>query len=70
LDFRGPQDVEKSVGEWNTLECHVLDGEITVYLNGVLVNRALDSKPKSGRIQIQSEAAEMLVRKVDLYPIL
>jgi neutral ceramidase len=70
LDFRGTQDVEKPVGEWNTLECHVLDGEITVYLNGVLVNRALDSKPKSGRIQIQSEAAEMWVRKVDLYPIL
>lgn len=70
LNFRGPQDVEKPVGEWNTLECHVLDGEIAVYLNGVLVNRALDSKPKSGRIQIQSEAAEMLVRMVDLYPIL
>lgn len=70
IDFRGANDVENPVGEWNTLECHVLDGEITVYLNGVLVNRALEVKPKRGKIQIQSEAAEMLVRKVDLSPIL
>lgn len=70
IDFRGANDVEKPVGEWNTLECHVLDGEITIYLNGVLVNRALEVKPKRGKIQIQSEGAEMLVRKVDLSPIL
>lgn len=70
IDFRGASDVEKPVGEWNTLECHVLDGEITVYLNGVLVNRALQVKPKRGKIQIQSEAAEMLVRRVELNPIL
>ncbi|WP_158858539.1 neutral/alkaline non-lysosomal ceramidase N-terminal domain-containing protein [Lunatibacter salilacus] len=69
IDFRGANDVEKPVGEWNTLECHVLDGEITIYLNGVLVNRALEVQPRSGKIQIQSEGAEMLVRKVDLSPI-
>jgi hypothetical protein len=70
IDFRGANDVEKPVGEWNTLECHVLNGEITVYLNGILVNRALHVQPKKGRIQIQSEGAEILVRRVDLNPIL
>ncbi|WP_222852029.1 family 16 glycoside hydrolase [Cyclobacterium plantarum] len=70
IDFRGVNDVENPVGEWNTLECHVLDGEIAVYLNGVLVNKALEVKPRRGKIQIQSEAAEMLVRRVDLSPIL
>jgi hypothetical protein len=70
IDFRGDRDVEKPVGEWNTLECHVLDGEITIYLNGVLVNRALEVRPRSGKIQIQSEGAEILFRKVDLAPIL
>ncbi|MEX2512152.1 MAG: neutral/alkaline non-lysosomal ceramidase N-terminal domain-containing protein [Cyclobacteriaceae bacterium] len=70
IDFRGANDVENPVGEWNQLECHVLDGEITVYLNGVLVNRALDVKPRRGKIQIQSEGAVMLVRRVDLHPIL
>jgi len=69
IDFRGANDVEKPVGEWNRLECHVLDGEITIYLNGVLVNRALEVKPRRGKIQIQSEGAEMLVRKVELSPI-
>lgn len=61
--------MEKSVGEWNTLECHILDGEITIYLNRVLVNRALDVKPRSGKIQIQSEGAEVLFSRVDLTPI-
>jgi hypothetical protein len=70
IDFRGANDVEKPVGEWNTLECHVLNGEITIYLNGILVNRALEVKPKRGKIQIQSEGAEILVRRVDLNPIL
>jgi hypothetical protein len=66
LDFRGAQDVENPVGEWNLLECVVVGDDITVFLNGTLVNYATDVKPKKGRIQIQSEGAEMLVRKVDL----
>jgi hypothetical protein len=68
LDFRGKNDVEKPVGEWNLLECVVNDGEITVFLNGVLVNRATDVKPGKGRIQIQSESAEIFFRRVDLLP--
>lgn len=66
LDFRGERDVEKPVGEWNLLECIVVGDDITVFLNGTLVNHATAVKPKKGRIQIQSEGAEMLVRKVDL----
>ncbi|SHN25307.1 Neutral/alkaline non-lysosomal ceramidase, N-terminal [Cyclobacterium lianum] len=70
IDFRGVNDVENPVGEWNTLECHVFDGEITVYLNGILVNRALNVKPRSGKIQIQSEAAELILSRVEISPIL
>lgn len=68
LDFRGENDIEKPVGEWNLLECVVKDGEITVFLNGVLVNKATDVKPSKGRIQIQSESAEIFFRRVDLLP--
>ena len=50
------------------MECVVKDGEITVFLNGVLVNRATDVKPGKGRIQIQSESAEIFFRRVDLLP--
>ena len=66
LGFRGKQDVEKSVGEWNTLEC-VADGDkLSIFLNGILVNEATNVKPQKGRIQIQSEAAEIFFRRVEL----
>ncbi len=69
LDFRGPNEVEKPVGEWNKLEC-IADGDkITTYLNGTPVNYATQVKPSKGRIQIQSEGAEMFVRKVELKPL-
>lgn len=66
VGFRGKNDVEKPVGEWNTLEC-IADGDrFTIYLNNVLVNEATRVKPHSGRIQIQSEGAELFFRKVEL----
>ncbi len=65
IDFRGSQDVEKPVGEWNKVECVVEGDEITIFLNGVLVNHASNVKPSKGRIQIQSEGAEMFFRKVE-----
>lgn len=69
IDFRGANDVEKPVGEWNTLECIVVDGEFSIFLNGILVNKATDVKPSKGRIQIQSEGAEIFFRKVELTPL-
>lgn len=69
LNFRGKHDVEKPVGEWNTLEC-IADGDkLTFILNGTVVNKATSVKPKKGRIQIQSEAAEIFFRKVELVPL-
>ena len=68
-DFRGARDVENPVGEWNRLECIVSGQTITVKLNGVVVNRALEAKPRAGRIQIQSEGAEVFVRRVELQPL-
>lgn len=69
LGFRGEKDVEKEVGKWNKIEC-IADGDnLTVYLNGVLVNQAYRVKPSKGKIQIQSEGAEMFVRKVELVPL-
>lgn len=69
LGFRGAQDVEKPVGEWNTLECIASEDQITVFLNGKLVNKATAVKPGKGRIQIQSEAAEIFFRRVELTPL-
>lgn len=67
--FRGKRDVEKPIGEWNRLEV-VADGRtITVVLNGLTVNRSLDTRPHKGRIQIQSEGAEIFFRRLDLIPL-
>lgn len=67
--FRGERDVENPPGEWNRLEC-IADGfTLTLILNGVVMNKAYDVRPRAGRIQIQSEGAEIFVRRVELLPL-
>jgi hypothetical protein len=68
-DFRGAKDVEKPKGEWNKLLVEVQGKEISIYLNGTLVNQAIDVQPQKGRIQVQSEGAEIFLRRVDLTPL-
>ncbi len=69
LGFRGPQEVEKPDGEWNRMEV-ICDGDrITILVNGTVVNEASDVVPRAGRIQIQTELAEIYFRKVELHPI-
>ncbi len=67
--FRGKNDIEKPVGEWNQIECIVEGDKISIILNGTLVNQALNVKPSKGRIQIQSEGAEIFFRRVELTPL-
>ncbi len=69
LGFRGSQDVEKPAGGWNTSEV-ICDGDsITAILNGVVVNRGTKSTHTAGKIQIQSESAEILIRRIELRPV-
>jgi hypothetical protein len=69
VDFYGDRDVEHPVGEWNTLECIAVGQTISVILNGVLVNQAVDVMPREGRIQVQAEGAEVHFRKLALTPL-
>jgi hypothetical protein len=67
--FRGKEDVEKPVGEWNTIEC-ICDGDkITLYLNGKLMNVGTQCSRTKGKILFQSEGAEVFFRKIDLKPL-
>ncbi|HBE40610.1 MAG TPA: DUF1080 domain-containing protein [Bacteroidales bacterium] len=68
-DFRGINDIEKPVGKWNLIECIVNGNEIDIYLNGVLVNQAFNLKPQKGKIQIQSEGAEIFFKKIIITPL-
>ena len=67
--FRGKQNVEKPAGEWNRYECIAEGSRITLVLNGVVVNQCFDVRPHKGRIQIQSEGAEIFFRRVELIPL-
>lgn len=67
--FKGENDLENPLGEWNKLECIVYGDKISVYLNGHFINEAINVRPTKGKIQIQSEVAAMLIRRVDLTPL-
>jgi Domain of Unknown Function (DUF1080) len=67
--FRGDQDVEKPVGEWNTIECTCEGDKISIRLNGTPVNAGRQASHTRGKILLQSEGAEVFFRRVDLVPL-
>jgi hypothetical protein len=69
LSFRGKEDVERPVGQWNTLECICDGGTITNILNGKVVNRGTEASLKRGKILFQSEGAEVFFRRIELRPL-
>jgi hypothetical protein len=69
LGFRGKNDLDKSQTEWTRFDVIVEGGHIQNYVNGTLVNEAFDSVPDSGRIQLQTELAEIFFRRWELYPV-
>ncbi len=69
LGFRGRQDVEAPTGEWNRQEV-ICDGDtIRNIVNGKVVNSATDSSHSFGKIQLQSEGAEIWIRRVEIGPV-
>ncbi|MDR2171985.1 MAG: DUF1080 domain-containing protein [Planctomycetaceae bacterium] len=67
--FRNINEIEKPHGEWNLIKIIANNDKINVYLNGQLVNKAKNVKPKKGKIQIQSEGAEFFYKRIDLIPL-
>lgn len=69
LGFRGQQDVESPDGEWTRFDVYCKGERITVYVNGVLVNEGYDVEPAAGQLQLQTELAELFVRRWELWPV-
>jgi Domain of Unknown Function (DUF1080) len=67
--FRGPNDVEKPVGQWNTLEIVCAGDTISLFLNGTTVNQGAAASHRKGKILFQSEGAEVFFRRIDLTPL-
>jgi len=69
LDTRGKDDVASPLGEWTKVEC-ICDGDrVTVKINGVTVNEAIDVWPTSGKILLQNEGNEIYYRRFELHPL-
>ena len=69
LGFRGADDVESPHGEWTRLDV-IADGDrITTLVNGTVVNEGWASSLTGGRILIQSEGAELYVRRAEVGPL-
>jgi hypothetical protein len=70
LGFRGGRDVEKPIGEWNRMEV-ICDGDrITNIVNGHVVNVGTMSSLTQGKIQFQSEGAEIFFRMIEVRPLI
>jgi hypothetical protein len=67
--FRGRDEVEKPIGEWNHLEVFAESDTLRYVLNGTVVNETFDVKPSEGRVLLQTEGAEMFVRRYELEPL-
>ncbi len=68
-NFRGPRDQDSPPGEWTRLDVLCDGGHIEVFVNGTKVNEAFDATPRSGRLQLQSELAEIYFRRWELWPL-
>jgi Domain of Unknown Function (DUF1080) len=69
LGYRGPKDVEKPLGEWNRQEIIADRDTLTNLVNGVVVNKGYRVYPTAGKIQIQSEGAQIFFRRIELTPL-
>ena len=69
VGYRGREDLENPLGQWNRLEV-ICDGRrIENRLNGVKAAEGFDADPSAGQILIQTELAEVFVRRFELWPL-
>lgn len=69
LGFRGEEDLDSPLGEWTRLDVRCEQDQVTVFVNGVKANEAFDVRPSEGRLQLQTELAEIYVRRWELWPL-
>ncbi len=69
LPRTAPADVEKPQGEWNQMEVLAVGDALTVFINGVEVNRMTGVTPSGGTIGLQAEGTAIDFRNVRLTPL-
>lgn len=68
LSKRAPSN-EKPVGEWNSCEIVCSGNSVQAYVNGTLMNETTECTISSGAVGIQSEGAELEIRKISVQPL-
>jgi hypothetical protein len=66
---RGPQDKDSPHDQWTRIDVLSDEGHIQTFVNGTKVNEAFDASPSEGRLQLQSELAEIFFRRWELWPL-
>ncbi|WP_051670858.1 family 16 glycoside hydrolase [Bryobacter aggregatus] len=69
VNFRSKAEVEKPKGQWNRQEVIAAGDRMVCLLNGKVVSSAYDLSHTQGKLQVQSEMAEIYVRRIDLLPL-
>ena len=61
-------EVDEPLNQWHEMRLQVLDGQVKVYLNGVLVNEA-SGREGPGRIVLREERFKCEFREISLFPV-
>jgi len=66
--FRVPKDeaVEKAFGEWNEYEITCKGGDVSLAVNGKVVNAGTNGNLRAGRIALQSEGTEIHFKDITI----
>ena len=67
--FAAPQDKDSPHGEWTRHRRDLRRRALETFVNGTKVNEAFDVSPREGRLQLQSELAEIFFRRWELWPL-
>jgi hypothetical protein len=67
--FRGPHEIEQPRGEWNRMEVLCDGDKVSITVNGHKTLEGVNASPRSGKILVQSEGAEIFFRRLDVYPL-
>lgn len=62
-------DPENPIGQWNTMRIICDDDEVTVYINGVLVNHGTNCTVSQGGIALQSEGTPAEFKNITIKPL-
>ena len=69
IGFRGKDDPDSPLGQWTRFDVFCEGDTIRTFVNGVQVNEGTDVYPSFGHLQLQTELAEVFVRRWELWPI-